>query len=59
MSLLKLSQEQTVENHDKPSIREDDEPHLYARGGGITGTCFRPPSRARCVSTNRTSINHG
>ena len=41
MSLLKLLQEQTAENHDKTSIRETDEPHHYARGAGISGTCFR------------------
>ncbi len=41
MSLLKLLQEQTVENHDKTSIRETGEPHHYARGANISGTGFR------------------
>ena len=59
MSLLKLLQEQTVENHDKPSIREVDEPHHYARGASTSGTCFRRPSRTGCASTTRTWINHG
>ena len=36
MSLLKLLQEQTVENHDKTSIRETGEPHHYARGADIS-----------------------
>ncbi len=59
MSLLKLLHEQTAENHDKTSIRETDEPHHYARGVGISGTCFRRPSRARCVSTTGMWIKHG
>ena len=41
MSLLKLLQEQTAENHDKTSIRETDEPHHYVCGVGISGICFR------------------
>ena len=41
MSLLKLLLEQTAENHDKTSIRETGEPHHYALGAGISGTCFR------------------
>ena len=41
MSLLKLLQEQTAENHDKTSIRETGEPHHYARGANISGTGFR------------------
>ena len=41
MSLLKLLQEQTVENHGKTSIRETGEPHHYARGADISGICFR------------------
>ena len=41
MSLLKLLQEQTAENHDKTSIRETGEPHHYTRGVGISGTRFR------------------
>ena len=41
MSLLKLLQEQTAEDRDKTLIRETGEPHHYASGAGISGTCFR------------------
>ena len=47
MSLLKLLQEQTAENHDKTSIRETGEPHHYTRGVGISRTRFRNPKSFR------------